>query len=232
VRTRRQPRRSQFDYLHQRALVDDLTYVLGRLNLTSPEVLDVFCGTRPYEDLLPPGSRCTGLDVTAKYGMADIVTSKFLPCADQAFDLILCTQAFHYVMDPAAGLEEFRRVLRPGGWCLVTVPSVWEYDRRGLERRYTGPELASLFTSWNEVEVREQGGRGTLWSTLSCQMLTLGQSKLPSRIVREALTPLLRTTYLLVNLIGASVDRIERASVPRYSLPVNLRVVARRPPGD
>ena len=44
-------------------------------------------------------------------------------------------------------------MLRPGGTLVLTLPLVWEYDRRIVERRYTGPGLAELFEGWDDVWV-------------------------------------------------------------------------------
>ena len=72
-RSRRHPRPTQYDYLHLRRLVDDLATAFGDLDQPISDVLDVWCGTRPYEDLLPPGARVVGLDIDNRFGAADVV---------------------------------------------------------------------------------------------------------------------------------------------------------------
>src|ERR671921_1784807 len=96
-RSRRHPRRTQFDYLHLKKLVDGLEAVLERCGRPGSDVLDVFCGSRPYDDLLPPGSRAVGLDVSDEYGVADVMSAEFLPFDDDSFDLAVSTEAFYYV---------------------------------------------------------------------------------------------------------------------------------------
>src|SRR5438067_8191812 len=156
-RSRRHPRRTQFDYLHLRRLVDDLEEAFDSITTPVADVLDVYCGTRPYEDLLPPGARTVGLDIDHRFGAADVVTDEFLPFDDESFDLIICIEAFYYVSDPERAASEMRRVLRPGGTALIAVPFVWEYDRTVLEHRWTGPELEILFADWEAVRVIENG---------------------------------------------------------------------------
>src|SRR5437588_12211970 len=66
-RSRRHPRPTQFDYLHLRYIVDHLAAAISEIEPPPKEVLDVYCGARPYDDLLPPGSHCVGLDIDESY---------------------------------------------------------------------------------------------------------------------------------------------------------------------
>ena len=68
-----------------RALVGGLTESFAHLPGPVADVLDVWCGSRPYEDLLPAGARCVGLDVEGNpYGVADVVSDALLPFADES----------------------------------------------------------------------------------------------------------------------------------------------------
>lgn len=225
--TRRHPRRTQFDYLHLRQLVDDLRAALGRLEAPVRDVLDVFSGTRPYDDLFPAGSRLVSFDVEGNpYGIADVSSAEFLPFPDNSFDLVTCIEAFQYVEEPERGVAEIRRVLRPGGTVLISVPFMWEYDRSILERRYTGPELADLLRGWDDVIVVENGGRAVAWTTLTGTLLERVRLRLP-RPARTLCSPV----FLLLNGVGAVLDALERReSDGPITLPMNLLVTARRPP--
>jgi len=232
-RTRRHPRPWDSEYLHLRHLVRDLEGALKALDGSVHDILDVFCGTRPYEDLLPPDTRRVGLDVTSRYGVADVVTDEFLPFPDASFDLVICTQSLQYVPDPEAAVAEFRRVVRPGGAVLVTVPHVWEYDRAVLEHRFTEPVLAELFAAWDDIRIVENGGRAVTWTTITGRMLGLAEWSIAqsSRLSRAA-APLFRGAHLLLNGFGMLLDRIERGIAHgSNTLPPNLLLTARRPPG-
>jgi SAM-dependent methyltransferase len=227
-RSRRYPRRTQFDYLHLRRLVLDLEEALGRIDTAEPDVLDVYCGSRPYDDLLPPGARCTGLDVEGNpYGVADVVSNEFLPFEDASFDVVTCYEAFHYVEDPMHGVAELRRVLRPGGTALISVPFVWEYDRTILEHRYTGPELGALLRGWDEVRVIENGGRAVAWATLTGSMVERVRRRLP-----KPASAVFSLLYVALNTFASLLDLLERRHGDRrITLPMNLLVTARKP-GD
>ncbi len=83
--------------------------------------------------LLPPGLEVTGVDISpamlararpraATYsGRLDLVEADLtaLPFADGSFDTVLSVCTFCSVPDPAAGLGELFRVLRPGGRLLM-----------------------------------------------------------------------------------------------------------------
>lgn len=225
-RSRRHPRPTQFDYLHLRYLLHDLSAALSGVRGDVSDVLDIFCGSRPYDDLLPEGARCVGLDVVGNpYGIADIVTNDFLPFTDESFDVALCIEAFHYVANPEHAIREIRRVLRPGGTAIVSIPFAWEYDRTILERRYTGPELSALFRDWEDVHIVEDGGRAVVWATLTGSILESAKVRLP-RPLRTPF-PLL---CLAVNGFGAMLDWCERRYADNSTtLPMNLLLTARRP---
>jgi SAM-dependent methyltransferase len=231
-RTRRNPRPTQFDYLHVHRLVVDLAAALALVGEGAVDVLDVFCGTRPYDDLLGPSARVTGLDIPGNpYGVADVVSAEFLPFPDESFDLVMCVEGFHYVADPQAGVAEIGRVLRPGKHALISVPVVWEYDRTVFEHRFTGPSLAHLFADWEDVTVVEDGGRAVAWATLTGLIASMVESHVPGRLrLRHVLHPAFAGLYLLVNGVGFALDRAEhRFARSSLTLPMNLLVTARRP---
>ena len=234
-RSRRHPRPTQFDYLHLRYIVEHLRIALSRVDPPPRDVLDLWCGTRPYDDLLPARANVVGMDVDDAAGVADVVSREFLPFPDASFDLVMCIQAFYYAEDPDAAIAEIRRVLRPGGTALVMLPLVWEYDRNAFERRYTGPELAALFRDWEGVELVENGGRVVTWTTLTGHLLHVAERKLlPWPLpVRLPLRAGFRAIYVAINALGMQLDRADRRwSRDFRTLPMNLMLVAHRPARD
>jgi SAM-dependent methyltransferase len=57
----------------------------------------------------------------ARYPECDMTV---LPFNDQSFDLVVHSDTLEHVADPFQGLAECRRVLRPGGACIFTVPVI------------------------------------------------------------------------------------------------------------
>lgn len=228
-RSRRHPRPTQFDYLHVRTLLTDLGTTLDRVARPGDRVLDVYCGSRPYDDLLPEGARVIGLDVPGNpYGVADIVSDAILPFPDDSFDVVMCVQAFDYIPDSRNAVAEFDRVLRPGGTMVLTVPLVWEYDRTQPVHRYSGPDLASLFETWNDVEVTESGGRGVAWATLTGSLLSVAEGRVKSPRASAILHPVFALLYGVVNALGLGLHAGERRLArSANTLPMNLMLVAR-----
>jgi SAM-dependent methyltransferase len=232
-RGRRHPSPTQFDYLHVRRLVDDIAAAIARIPGPIRDVLDVYCGSRPYDDLLPGGARCVGLDIEGNpYGnVADVISDEFLPFESETFDLVTCYEAFQYVPDPAHGVAEMRRVLRPGGTALVTVPFAWEYDRAIVEHRYTEPELVALFAGWDDVEVIENGGRVVVWATLTGTIFARARERIPHlRGIGVAVRALFAIPLLVMNALTSILAGVEERSVRgTVTMPMNLLVTARKP---
>lgn len=51
-----------------------------------------------------------------------------LPFADESFDVVVCLEVLEHIVKQAEAVSEFRRVLRPGGYLLLSVPDL-EFER-------------------------------------------------------------------------------------------------------
>jgi SAM-dependent methyltransferase len=229
-RSRRHPRPTQFDYLHLHYLLAGLRDAISTVPGPVEDVLDVWCGSRPYDDLLPPSARCVGFDVEGNpYGVADVVSSSMLPFPDASFDLVLCIESFQFVDEPIHAVDEFRRVLRPGGSAIMTVPFAFEYDPSFPENRYTEHQLRALFAGWADVVVRENGGRTVAWTTLTGSLLA-GLEQRTAAGKASSLQMLFRPAYVALNAVGVVLARLEeRFAGRRARLPMDLLLMACRP---
>lgn len=218
-RSRLHPRRTDHLYLHLRRLRDDLAAAIRDLHVQ--DVLDVYCGARPYEPLFAASARYVGLDIDDAYGSADVVSGEFLPFPDASFDLCLCTQAFYFVPEPARAVAEFARVLRPGGHALLTLPVVYP----GTERLYAPLQLRELFAAWDDVTVVDNGGTAVSITTLSAYFVHEIEKR-----VRPGLSPAFAAAYVALNAVGEAADAFERRFLASAdALPANLLVQATRP---
>ncbi len=149
---------------------------LERLPLPArARVLDAGCGSgRTLEELRDLGE-ISGIelspnaaDVARSRGAFDIRIGRLeeLPWGEGTFDLITCLDVIEHTPDDRVTLSELRRVSKPGGWLLLTVPAyqaLWShhdeanhhyrrYERRTLRSavRAAGWELERM-TSFNSL---------------------------------------------------------------------------------
>lgn len=124
------------------AIRESVPQVHGRL-------LDVGCGTQPYRPLFQV-SEYVGLEIDTPEARARGVADVYydggpFPFDPDSFDTVLCNQVLEHVFEPESFLAEIRRVLRPGGRLLLTVPFVWdEHEQPWDYARYSSFGLASL----------------------------------------------------------------------------------------
>lgn len=52
-----------------------------------------------------------------------IGSAESIPLPDASCDVVLSTRVFHYIADPRRAIREIRRVLVPGGYCILEIPN-------------------------------------------------------------------------------------------------------------
>jgi len=230
-RSRRHPRMTQTDYLHLRKLVEGLRAALLEVPPPTNDILDIWCGSRPYEDMFPAGAKVVGFDTSDNpYSIADVASDTFLPFPDASFDLVVFIQAFQYVPDPARAVAEIARVLRPGGTALVTLVFAFEYDRRiSFEGRYTEQQLRGLFSDWANVEVHEHGGRSVAWTGMTTGILSAIEQRTARIRPLRMLHPIFAAAYAGLNILGLALAWGEERGSGNAALPMNLTLTARIP---
>jgi len=143
-------------------ILGQLGILLPRLRRETPgrplRLLDVGCGTGMLLQTLEQEGLAVGLDfspVALRYcrdrrlknlGRADV---RHLPIANDSVDLITALDLVEHIRDDAGLLGEFRRVLRPGGLALMSVPAhknLWSGHDVALHhyRRYEKAEFRAL----------------------------------------------------------------------------------------
>jgi len=106
-------------------------------------ILDFGCGTGPYRALLAAATEYIGLEYDSPENRvnkrADIYyDGQTIPLEDASLDGVLSTQTLEHVPNPTRIINEWARVLRPGGYLLLTVPFIWpEHEMPFDFQRYT-----------------------------------------------------------------------------------------------
>jgi SAM-dependent methyltransferase len=143
---------------------------LAQLDLPeNARVLDAGCGSgrtmvdlRRYGDVVGIELSEDAAELARSRGCGEVVGGRVeeLPWEADTFDLITCLDVIEHTPDDRVALRELRRVAKPGGWLLVTVPAyqaLWSshdianqhyrrYARRSLR-------LASVEAGWEVVRV-------------------------------------------------------------------------------
>ena len=76
-------------------------------------------------------------DVDSHHGFVGFVRAdaQALPLADGSFDLVVCTESFHWYADQAGAVEQVHRLLRPGGRFLIaSVATVTGFADDAIQR--------------------------------------------------------------------------------------------------
>jgi SAM-dependent methyltransferase len=127
-------------------------------------VLDVGCGNQPYAPLvLRQASTYVGIDLSCAHDPAPHVCgdSLQLPFKDASFDAVLSTQVIEHVTDPFVMVKEIGRVVRPGGYAVITGPFAWPLHEEPHDYfRFTKYAFAQLAArgGLSVVSIRERGG--------------------------------------------------------------------------
>jgi SAM-dependent methyltransferase len=127
------------------------------------DLLEVGGGRSGLSTMLYPGARIVNLDMDTSVAndpcnrdnprvtfMVGDATD--LPFADESFDMVTMFDLLEHVPDDGAVAREALRVLRPGGWVLVSTPDRerWRYPYYGVFRPVCPPE-EELFAEWGHV---------------------------------------------------------------------------------
>jgi SAM-dependent methyltransferase len=145
-----------------------LRAVLDRLELPpAAQVLDAGCGSgRTLDELRRYGEthgmelNPLGVAASRSRGHSDVREGALegIPFEDSSFDLVTCLDVIEHTDDDVVSLRELRRVTRPGGWLVVTVPAhpaLWSrHDEvNGHRCRYTRRTLrrAAEAAGWRIV---------------------------------------------------------------------------------
>ncbi len=188
-------------------------------------MLDAGAGQAPYRSLFShcdyqtqdwPGSVHEGSR------SADVIADLHdLPIPDASFDFVLCTEVLEHVADPDRCAAELRRILRPGGGVLVTVPFVGELHEEPYDfRRFTSHGVEAMLREAGFIAVTAApltGYYGTLAHILRHASMSTrppgGTARPASRVVAFAL---LVGSGLLQRLAPSLDRRLDE----RHALPV------------
>lgn len=204
------------------------TNIVNALVRNAPDmgaVLDAGCGTGGTLKAIArafPQAKLHGLDISeqacattrSKTGATVAVGSvDSLPYAEGAFDALVSCDVLGYRIDLAGALGGFRRVLRPGGICVLNLaayPWMLSYHDRavGQVRRFTKHEAKIL--------LREHGFRpifASYWNTVLFPLMVIRRKLLPAPEASDV-TPFNPVVNGVFSACVAMEGRAMKAGIP------------------
>ena len=195
-------------------------------------ILDVGCGTGTMLTYLGTLGKAEGVDIDAEAvgycrerGLENVRIGEAaeLPFEDGSFDLVTALDVVEHLDDDAAAFREMRRVLRPGGLLLVTVPAhrfLWgDQDEVNLhKRRYSSAELRDRLASSGFDVVRLSYMNALLFAPIAAiRMLRRLEHRVRPRIPHQSdfRYPAPRpVNFVLGHIFGAEGRVLRRADIP------------------
>ncbi|WP_257670752.1 methyltransferase domain-containing protein [Parapedobacter tibetensis] len=177
-------------------------------NYMNGRLLDFGCGSKPYKTLFHVDEYIgTDIEVSGHAHVNEDIDvyydGKTLPFADESFDSIFTSEVFEHVFNLPQIIGELHRVLKPGGYMLVTAPFVWDEHEIPYDfARYTSFGIKHILEESDFVIVEEK--KTTNYVATICQMwgAYVYQHIFPkNKMIRIALTPLFITPITILGLI-------------------------------
>ena len=124
-------------------------------------VLVVGAGKEPYRELLPFADNVIATDVGEMHdGLDQIADVHSLPYSDDSFEYVLAIEVFEHLCFPIRAAAEIRRVLKPGGKAIASIPFMFHIHGDPSDyQRFTKSGLEELFDGFTSVRVQAFGGR-------------------------------------------------------------------------
>lgn len=133
------------------------------------KVLDIGCGTKPYQKYFA-SNEYIGMEIGTKKNLKKNIADVYydgdrFPFEENSFESSLCTEVFEHIYNPNKFLDEVYRILKPNGTLLMTVPFVWDEHGQPYDfSRYSsfgiilllkkhGFEILELRKSINDIRI-------------------------------------------------------------------------------
>jgi len=225
----------------RRILLSILNQYLGAGATNGRQILDVGCGTGTMLTHLARFGAARGVDMDLEAvgychdrGLQQVTQSgaDSLPFEKDTFDLVTALDVVEHIDDDLGALREMRRVIKPGGLLLLTVPAyrfLWgrQDDINLHKRRYVARKLRNrLQTAGFEVE-RLTYMNSILFPAIAAIRLVRHILPEPPKLESDFAFPAPQPLNVLLGAVFGS----ERYALTRFDIPfgVSIMALARRP---
>jgi SAM-dependent methyltransferase len=190
------------DFLVMHFLIPELKSAIR--DYATRHVLDVGCGNKPYESLFEGlTDSYVGCDVIQSDGhKVDVICpATQLAFEDDQFDTVFSTQVIEHVDDPFKMLSECFRVLKKGGYLILSAPFTWELHEEPYDfYRFTKYGLKSMLEKhgFDVIYVNPNGGKWAAVFQLNINMIysSFKKKSFFSKILKGFFVQLRFTSFL------------------------------------
>lgn len=166
-----------------------------------------FVSRRQFGDAragLASAAMVTSVDIDPAARPAVVGDAHALPFPPDSFDVVLANNVIEHLRDPVAGVAEMRRVLRPGGELLFTIPFLYPIHEAPHDyTRFTVHGLRRLFRDFAAVDIHARGG---VFSTTAQFLFVMTRAADPVRLGGALRALLYAPLWAVVQL-----DRFDRS---------------------
>ena len=220
-----------------RAKADIVVHLLQKYagSIAGKKILDVGCGSGYFlKRLKEKGAHAYGVDphfkavgnakkksnATVVLGSADSISF-----ASNSFDVVCALDVLEHCKDDAKAVTELKRVLKPSGYAIITVPalqSLWtkQDERLHHHRRYAKHELSQLISELGEIK------KLSFYNTLLFPLIA------PFKCIKR-LFPSLDTkeeaeiaSRGIINTLLHRIFSCEKAILSRMNMPIGISLIS------
>lgn len=217
-------------YLQYKYLFPDLKNAVSKY--AKGDVLDIGCGNKPYMSFFEGKiNSYTGCDVIqSDRNLVDILClATDIPLPDNSKDTVFTTQVIEHVADHRKMLSEAFRILKPGGYVIVSGPMAWEHHEVPHDFfRFTqyGFEFILNLAGFTDLEITPNGGKWAMAGQLmhnTIRSSIYGKKSFGAKLLK-AFYFIFRIKWI-INAFFSWLDKVDKD----YIATSNFVVVARKP---
>ncbi len=112
-------------------------------------------------EIAPCVGRCQSIDINPERGpdlVADVCDLRGV-FERERFDAVFLIEVLEHVNEPQRAVDELRRVLKPGGRLILSVPYIFEmHDVPGDYWRFTEFGLRLMLREFDQIEIKRRNG--------------------------------------------------------------------------
>ncbi len=135
------------------------TFVESHAALLTGDVIDIGGRNGRFRNAFPQATSYRILDIDPQWNPDICASVEDIPLEENSVDGIACLAMLEDVPHVQQAIDEMRRILKPGGTILVTVPFFTAIADRPYDYwRFTDDTLRYLFADWSEIQLVKRGG--------------------------------------------------------------------------